>query len=88
MLSRLCALLVADKNAGPPQAQTLLQSLELSTSSPEDAQPILAAVLGLVTDRSVDGSTGWDGHLRGLSFAALPVAAWDLVSRRWLTVVE
>ncbi|ORY64771.1 hypothetical protein BCR35DRAFT_185327 [Leucosporidium creatinivorum] len=69
-------------------AQTLLQALELgSPAAIEDAQPILGAILNLIT-RSSDDVPSWDGHLRGLSLASLPVATWELISRRWLPVFE
>lgn len=33
-------------------------------------------------------STAWNGHLQGINSLSLPVALWEMIARRWISVFE
>ncbi|GAA5926924.1 Urb2 domain-containing protein [Sporobolomyces koalae] len=77
---------IVEKGSGAAvvvSARVLLQQLEISRL--DDASTTLDAVL---TRLSGSTTAHWSGMLRAMSNEQVPVALWEMVSRRWLPVFE
>ncbi|KAJ8293894.1 N-acetylserotonin O-methyltransferase-like protein [Rhodotorula toruloides] len=79
---------------GVPEAavvstKVLLQQLELRTDLDDaEAAGIVQAVLSRVEDQAASEETSWSGRLRGLRAAEAGIATWELLSRRWLPLIN
>ncbi|BGP17724.1 hypothetical protein JCM10213_005305 [Rhodosporidiobolus nylandii] len=80
----------ADGEAAVVAARTLLQHLELDSTSSSSSADEAHAYLSAVLHRIAAGSSGarWSSFLRRMKEDEVPVALWELVSRRWMHIVE
>ncbi|BGP00937.1 hypothetical protein NBRC10513v2_005057 [Rhodotorula toruloides] len=79
---------------GVPEAavvstNVLLQQLELLPDvHGAEAVGIVQAVLSRIKDLASSDGASWSGRLRGLRAAEVGVAMWELLSRRWLPLIN
>ncbi|BGP33429.1 hypothetical protein JCM10296v2_005230 [Rhodotorula toruloides] len=79
---------------GVPEAavvstNVLLQQLELLPDVDEaEAVGIIQAVLSRIKDLASSNEASWSGRLRGLRAAEVGIAMWELLSRRWLPLIN
>ncbi|GAA5839982.1 hypothetical protein JCM11251_006580 [Rhodosporidiobolus azoricus] len=67
-------------------ARALLQQIELGITSSDEGQAVLKAIFDRIASGTEDAR--WSSFVRDVKEQDVPVALWDLVSRRWLLVVE
>ncbi|GAA5852903.1 hypothetical protein JCM8547_004728 [Rhodosporidiobolus lusitaniae] len=72
-------------------ARTLLQHLELAQSTAsldeEEAQSVIKAILDRIVSTGKDHAR-WSGFVRDVKVEEVAVAMWEIVSRRWIGVVD
>ncbi|GAA5956862.1 hypothetical protein JCM3765_006621 [Sporobolomyces pararoseus] len=70
-------------------ARVLLQQVELAADSPlEDTSAILGAILARLESPTNPTTAQWRGSSRGMKADQVPLAMWEMISRRWMDVFE